>query len=74
MRVHVLYALYTPLFCPWWGYIRLNNSILMRGGGGIIGDYVYTYVTSYLRGEAYLLLLTVRSALQVDCKETTMFI
>ena len=24
MSVHVLYALYTPLLCPWWGYIRLN--------------------------------------------------
>ena len=29
---------------------------------GIIGDYVYTYVTSYPRGEAYPLLLTFRSA------------
>ena len=34
---------------------------------GIIGDYVYTYVTSYPREEAYSLLLTIRSALQVDC-------
>jgi len=35
--------------------------------GGIIGDYGYTYHTSYPSEGAYSQLLTIRSAMLVDC-------